>query len=169
VLEALAADGPYPEYADKLMLFGQFVGGWDIESKFFERGRGLVKEGRAEWLFAWVLEGRAIQDVLASPPREGREPGQTSKEYGSTLRAYDPKIDAWRITYVAPVYGATVSLIARPRGDEIWLEGRSPDNDLFRWTFSEITPNTFRWRGYASEDEGRNWFMGEEMSARRRA
>jgi len=168
MLEALVAAGPHPEYADKLMLFGQFVGAWDIESTFFERDRGLVKEGRAEWVFGWVLEGRVIQDVLVSPPREGREPGQTSKEYGSTLRAYDPRIDAWRVTYVAPVYGATVSLIARQHGDDISLEGRSPYNDVFRWTFSEITPESFRWRGYESSDEGQSWFLGEEMRARRR-
>ncbi len=169
MLDALAADGPFPDYADKLMLFGRFVGAWDIESQFFEPEKGLVKEGRAEWLFGWALEGRAVQDVLASPPRAGRQPGQASKEYGSTLRVYDPKIDAWRVTYIAPIYGATVNLIARAHDDEIWLEGRSPWNALFRWTFAEIAPDSFRWRGYESTDEGRSWFMGEEMRAHRRA
>jgi hypothetical protein len=167
MLEALRADGPFPNYADKLMLFGQFVGVWDIDARFFERDRGLVREGRAEWLFGWALEGRVVQDVLISPPRAGRKPGQTSKEYGSTIRAYDPEIDGWRVTFVAPVYGATVTLIARAQGNEIWLDGRAPNNDLFHWTFSEITPDSFRWRGHESSDEGRSWFMGEEMIARR--
>jgi len=168
MIEALAASKPFPDYADKLSLFGQFVGTWDIEGKFFDRDGNVIRKSSGEWLFGWVLEGRVIQDVLISPPRDGREQGQPSKEYGTTVRAYDPEIDGWRVTYVAPVYGATVNLIARQHGDEIWLEGRAPNNDLFRWTFSEITSDRFRWRGYESSDEGLTWFLGEEMIVRRR-
>jgi len=35
MIQALAADGPFHEYADKLMLFGRIVGGWDIEGRHF--------------------------------------------------------------------------------------------------------------------------------------
>jgi hypothetical protein len=168
-VEALTATGPFPDYADKLMLFGQLVGSWDIEGQFFDRDGEVTREWRGEWHFGWVLEGRVIQDVLISPPREGRSPEQASSEYGTTLRAYNPKIDGWRVTYVAPVHGGTVNLVAREHGDEIWLEGRAPNNDLYRWTFSEITQNRFRWRGYDSSDEGLTWFLGEEMIVRRRA
>ena len=107
-----------------------------------------------EWHFGWVLEGRVIQDVLITPSRDAREPGQPSKEYGMTIRAYDPKIDGWRVTFVAPISGATVNLIAREHDDEIWLEGRGPDNSLCRWTFSEMTDRRVRWQGFASADEG---------------
>jgi len=31
-----------------------------------------MKEQRGEWHFGWVLEGRAIQDVILAPPREER-------------------------------------------------------------------------------------------------
>jgi hypothetical protein len=61
-----------------------------------------------------------------------------------------------------------VNLIARPF-DEIVLEGRAPDNKLYRWIFSDITDQTFRWSGYESADEGRTWFMEEEIRGRRRA
>ena len=71
-----------------------------------------------------------------------------------TIRAYDPKIDGWRVTFVAPISGATVNLIAREHDDEIWLEGRGPDNSLCRWTFSEMTDRRVRWQGFASADEG---------------
>src|SRR5438094_877987 len=97
-----------------------------------------------------------------------RDVGQASHEYGTTLRAYDPKIDAWRVTFVAPVFGATVNLIAREHGNEIWLEGRAPDNSLCRWTFSEITSERVRWQGFSSSDEGLTWTREEEMILRRR-
>src|SRR5919198_6018065 len=150
MIERLQADGPDPEHADKLMLFGRFVGSWDITGRFLDHDGNVIKETTGEWHFGWVLEGRAIQDVLITPPRAGREPGHQSYECGTTIRAYDPRIDGWRVTYVAPVYGGTVNLIARAHGDEIWLEGRAPNNDLYRWTFSEITEEYFRWQGFDS-------------------
>src|SRR5919202_3646191 len=168
MIEALRADIPYPDHPDKLMLFGRLLGSWDIVGRFFDEEGNVTKESRGEWHFGWVLEGRAIQDVIITPPREGREAGQESREYGTTIRAYDPKIDGWRVTFVAPVYGATVNLIARERGDEIWLEGRSPENDLFRWTLSEFSENGVRWQGYVSKDVGRTWTRGEEIVLTRR-
>jgi hypothetical protein len=168
MIEALEANEPFPAHADELMLFGQLVGSWDVEVSFFDPEGNVIRERRGEWHFGWVLEGRVIQDVLISPPREGRDVGQASHEYGTTLRAYDPKIDAWRVTFIAPIFGATVNLIARERGDEIWLEGRAPDNSLCRWTFSEITSERVRWLGFSSSDEGLTWTREEEMILLRR-
>src|SRR5919204_3380669 len=168
MIEALQADGPHPDHADKLMLFGRLVGSWDIEGRFFDDDGNVVKESRGEWHFGWVLEGRVIQDVLITPPREGREPEAQSKAYDTAVRAYDPKIDAWRVTVVAPIYGAAVTLIAREHGDEIWLEGRSPDNNLIRWTFSEFSDRRVLWQGYVSKDEGLSWLRDEEIILHRR-
>ena len=170
MIEALAAAGPWADYADKLMLFGRLVGGWDIEGSYFNLEGQVTKEQRGEWHFDWVLEGRAIQDVILSPPREERrKTGAPADDYGMAIRFYDPRIDAWRVTALTPVFGVIVNLIARPVGDEIVLEGRAPDNKLYRWVFSDITDQTFRWSGYVSADEGRTWFMEEEIRGRRRA
>jgi hypothetical protein len=80
-----------------------------------------------------------------------RQPGEQSKAYDTAIRVYDPRIDGWRVTVVAPVSGATVNLIAREHGDQIWLEGRSPDNSLLRWTFSEFSGQRVRWQGFVSK------------------
>lgn len=169
MIDALTATGPLTEYADKLMLFGRLVGGWDIEGRFFNPEGQVTREQQGEWHFDWVLEGRAIQDVILTPPREERRKnGTPAREYGTTVRFYDPRIDAWRVTFVAPVFGAVVNLIARPVDDEIILEGRAPDNKFYRWIFSDITDHTFLWRGYVSADEGRTWFMDEEIRGHRR-
>jgi hypothetical protein len=170
MIEALAADGPFHEYADKLMLFGRLVGAWDIEGRHFSAEGQVTKEQRGEWHFDWVLEGRAIQDVILTPPRdERRRTGAPADDYGTAIRFYDPRIDAWRVTALTPVFGAIVNLIARPVGDEIVLEGRAPDNNFYRWIFSDITDQTFRWTGYISADEGHTWLMEEEIRGRRRA
>lgn len=169
MIEALAADGPFDEYADKLMLFGRLVGAWDIEGKYFDSEGQVTQERQGEWHFGWVLEGRAIQDVILTPPsEERRKTGAPAGDYGTAIRFYDPRIDAWRVTALTPVFGVVVNLIARPVGEEIVLEGQAPDNKLYRWVFSEITDRTFRWRGYESADEGRTWLLGEEIRGRRR-
>lgn len=170
MIETLTAAGPFPDYADKLMLFGRLVGGWDIEGRYFNSEGQVTQERQGEWHFGWVLEGRAIQDVILTPPREERrKTGAPAVDYGTAIRFYDSRIDAWRVTAITPVFGVIVNLIARPVGEEIVLEGRAPDNKLYRWIFSDITDHTFRWTGYESADEGRTWFMGEEIRARQRA
>ena len=166
--ELLAADGPFPEHAGKLMLFGRLVGSWGIDGVLVKPD-GTREEHRAEWHFGWALQGRAIQDVLISPPLdEQRRSGAPAFEYGTTIRFYDPRVDAWQITYVSPVAGGVHKLIGRPISDEIDLEGAGPDGTRERWTFLEISEETFRWRGELTEDDGRTWFQNEEMHARRR-
>jgi hypothetical protein len=94
MIEALAAEGPFNEYADKLMLFGRLVGGWNIEGRHFNPEGQVTKEQRGEWHFGWVLEGRAIQDVILTPPRRAPQNGETGT-IGTAIRFYDLR-DAWR-------------------------------------------------------------------------
>ena len=50
MLEALGADGPPPEFADKLRTFGQSVGAWDLECTEYELdGTSATETG--EWHF----------------------------------------------------------------------------------------------------------------------
>jgi hypothetical protein len=168
MIQTLRAEGPLSEHADKLALFGRLVGSWDIEGRFFDADGTVTGGSTGEWHFGWVLEGRVIQDVIISPPREGREQGQSSQEYGTTVRAYDAKIDGWRVSFIAPVRGVTVNLIAREHDDEIWLEGRGPDNRLLRWTFSEFSDERVRWQSFVSKDEGLRWVRDEEIVLHRR-
>src|SRR3989442_4408633 len=168
MIEALEADGPFPEHAERLMLFGRLVGSWDIEGRYFDEDGQIIRENTGEWHFGWILEGRVIQDVIISPSRDGREPGEPSKAYDTAIRAYDPGTDFWRVTVIAPIYGATVNLIAREHGDEIWLEGPGPDGRSVRWIFSEFTDERVRWQGFVSKDEGRTWVRDEEIVLHRR-
>jgi hypothetical protein len=169
MLDALRAAGPLPEYGDKMHAFGQLVGEWDIEDTHFEQDGTPRSMRRGEWLFGWVLQGRAIQDVILSPPRDHEGDGRPpTYEYGTTIRLYDAFIDAWHITFVAPVSRAVVQLVARVEGEEIVQTGTTPDGKLRRWVFSDISESSFLWRGYESADGGRSWFMEEEIRARRR-
>src|SRR3990172_8028389 len=111
MIELLDADGPDEKRAEGLMLFGRFVGSWDIEATYWDHEGNVIGERRGEWHFGWVLQGRAIQDVLISPTlEEQRRSGEVAREYGSSFRLYDPGTDTWRVTWFAPVSGTIVDL-----------------------------------------------------------
>jgi hypothetical protein len=167
VPEGLAASGPNSDYADKLMLFGQFVGDWEVDFTVYGSD-GSKQIEKAEWHFGWVLEGRAIQDVFIIPRRLDREESDwAKKDYGTCLRFYDPAIDAWRVVWVSPPHGEILNFIAAQAGDEIVLEGKDLDETPMRWIFSKITPNSFHWRRMFSTDCGATWHLHKEMTVRR--
>ncbi len=69
--EALQSSEPLPELADKLQLFGEFVGSWDARVVNYNPD-GSTQTVEAEWHFGWVFKGRAVQDVWIAPRRDLR-------------------------------------------------------------------------------------------------
>jgi len=96
-------------------------------------------------------------------PGEGRPP---SALHGSTIRFFDPTIDAWRSTWIEPINARVRRFIGRSVGPDIVLLSDEEDPQL-RWSFTEITPDSFTWRGETSLDGGESWTFDEEMVARR--
>jgi hypothetical protein len=168
-LDALGADGSAADRAGKMELYGHFVGSWDLDvTQIADDGSQRRRPG--EWHFGWALEGRAIQDVWIVPPRGAMRQGDAAanvNSYGTTLRIYDPGIDAWQIQWSDPVTRNFLHMIGRGQGDDIVQLGTRPDGKPIRWSFSEITPSSFRWRGEISDDDGASWRLNVEFLARR--
>jgi hypothetical protein len=165
--DALHAAGPGGRSAAELLLFGQFVGSWDIAWSGLDRA-GTPVTAQGELHVGWVLGGRAVQDVWIVPGRG--QPGEGEPPlafHGTTIRFYDPAIGAWRSTWVEPVNGRVRRFVGRPIGDEIVLVSDEDDPQL-RWRFTEITPDSFVWRGETSRDGGASWVLDEEMLITRR-
>ncbi len=168
-LAALGADGPSADRAGKMDLYGRFVGSWDLDvTRILDNG--TVRRRKGEWHFGWALEGRAIQDVWIVPPRGELRSGDAAanaNSYGTTLRVYDPDIDAWRIQWTDPVTRSFLQMIGRAEGAGIVQLGTRPDGQLLRWSFSEVTQDSFFWRGELSADHGASWRTNVEFTARR--
>ena len=155
-VDALHIDRPAPDRADKLGLYGWLVGRWDMDAVVY-REDGSKHTGRGEIHFGWVLEGRAIQDVWILP----------DIFYGTTLRVYDPGIDAWHILWSDPMRQVYRRQIGRARGNDIVQDGTDDAGAAVRWSFTEITPNSFHWLGERSPDGGATWQLQAEFFARR--
>jgi hypothetical protein len=89
--------------------------------------------------------------------------------YGTTLRVYDPDLDAWRVTWWNPVTRVETRLVGRRVGSQIVQTGADADGRLIRWVFVELLSDRFHWRGERSADGGQTWTTETEYFARRRA
>ena len=62
-----------------------------------------VRGIRGEIHFGWILEGRAVQDVWIMRSERTADLGTDYEHLGTTLRVWDPSIQASRITCINPV------------------------------------------------------------------
>ena len=164
---ALAATGRSPDVPPEMDLFGWFAGSWTLEVVAHDDAQNVIR-GTGEAHAAWVLEGRAVQDVFINPRQSDRRPDSPkfANWFGTTLRIYDPTIQAWRVNWFNPQDGVRCELVARRRGDRIVQEGHFADGTPIRWSFSEITDDSFLWRGERFEPDG-TWKLQVEFRARR--
>jgi hypothetical protein len=168
MLEALHAARPNAALADKLSLYGRFVGSWALDIEFYPLGAPSCR-AEGEWHFAWVLDGKAIQDVWIFPARRLRSgDGEPWHRYGSTFRWYDPTIDAWHITYFDPSRPSELRQLGRAVGNDIVQIGEDHRGLQRRWRFLEVTDRTFRWVGDVSWDKGASFTLEMQMQAQRR-
>lgn len=168
--QVLHASGPDRAHATELALYAWLVGQWALEVKTI-LDDGTTHRGSGEIHAGWVLQGRAIQDVWMIPRLRDRRPGieplpGAGNWYGTTLRIYDPGLDAWRILWSDPATNFFGQQIARAQGDDIVQVGPDPRGGSMRWIFSDIQPDSFHWTAERSQDD-RHWRREVDIHARR--
>ncbi len=161
---ALIATGPTPVRPQRMHLFGQLVGSWRAECRFLDEESGAWSEFGTDWIFAYTLGGRAVQDVLVAP--SATDPTRMESK-GTTVRVYDPVLGAWRVSWFGAVGGDFCTLVATGHRDGIRQDGTQTDGRPIRWNFSSITEDSFEWDGWVSDDEGRTWWLEQHIDATR--
>lgn len=156
LVRKLNSRGPAEKYRDKLMLFGQFVGDWDIVECRSLLDDGTWETTREELHWGWILDGRAVQDIWMTTDPE-------TWENGTTVRFYDSRIDAWQSVWISPGQEVVRKFIGRQIGNEIVLETTELQGKLMHWIFFDIARDSFKWRAVTSTDGGKTWVKIEEM------
>lgn len=175
LIDVLHADGPNAALAQKLQPYAFLPGRWHAEVLAHGESFGeTTHRGTCQIDAGWILDGRAIQDVWAIPdatPARHNAPQMpiAGNWFGTTLRVYDPNIDAWRITWLDPARNTFLSQIGRVEGKRIVQVGRGEDGRDWRWSFDDITAESFHWRGEFSADGGKSWTLVVEVLAKRAA
>lgn len=162
MITTLAASGPHPSLGDEARVFDWLVGAWDSEFTF-HNDDGTTRHASGEILFGWILDGRVLQDIWISYPKDaGKE-----RSIGTSLRYFDPEKKVWRVFFVNPVYGS-ITVQGGAEGDGIVLRGVDDEGAALRWSFTDIEADSFAWRGEKSRDGGTTWRLEEEHRMRRR-
>ncbi|MGA7326987.1 MAG: hypothetical protein WBX25_21485 [Rhodomicrobium sp.] len=89
---ALLAEAPATDHTEKLQLYAWLVGSWEMDV-MIHKADGAKQSLHGTVNAAWILDGRAIQDVFAVP----------GLFHGTSLRFYDPHIDAWQVFWIDPL------------------------------------------------------------------
>jgi hypothetical protein len=165
---ALVAASRAPEIPESADVYGWLVGSWQLDVVYYladVRSRAI----QGEMHCARVLEGRGIQDIWIMPQVADRTAkiDTIPNTYGTTLRVWEASIQAWRVTWVNPITGRRDELIGRRSHRDIVQLGTHADGTLIRWSFREITPDSFRWIGEALEPDGETWKLEAEFHAKR--
>jgi hypothetical protein len=160
-----------PADARAMDLYQFLPGDWNAEVRTYD-GDGTRHVGSAEIHAAWVLEGRAIQDVWMIPRLSERTANVpqlpvAGNWYGTTLRVYDPAQDAWRIFWIDPATQRFVTQTGRRSAEGVEQLGQYEDGSMSRWTFGDITERSFHWQGARSADGGKTWKLVVELFAKR--
>lgn len=162
--EALACTSKNIKIPDEDNLFGQFVGEWDFDW-IDHLDTSEERHIPGEWIFSWVLEGTAIQDVFICPSRKSRLiKAYPDAEYGTTIRIFNPGKQAWDVFYGCT--GEATRLEARREEDTIVLTEITTQK--MKWIFSEITEDSFHWSRSHWDVSTKTWITAAKLYATRR-
>ena len=164
MITALPAPGPHPSYGEQARLFDRFVGTWDANYAIHAVDASVTRF-TGEVIFGWIIDGRALQDIWITHPKDG---AANERSIGTTVRFYDTKSGMWRVVWVYPATGTITTLNGGAVGDRIVLRGQGSDGSLLRWSFNDIQANSFVWRGEISYNGGETWRLQGEYHMKRR-
>lgn len=165
MIRELQAVGPNPSLGAGAEALGRLVGSWDVEYGFISKD-GKVAHGSGEYTAAWVMDGRAVQDIWTVEPREGRK----DREIYTTLHYIDPKSGTWYATFIDPEHASVARFSGATAGDDrvVILTHDFGDGKDNRWSFNDIRPDSFVFRDEQSRDGGKAWRLVEEDHMTRR-
>lgn len=166
MIEQLVADLPHPALGDQSEVFAPFIGSWELDCVFIAPD-GKRTELSGDWHFGWIIGGRAVQDVIWLYPLGARPRNAVDLRGGTTLRLFDPKDRLWHVSYFAVASGIIIHLQGGAADSRVILHGRDVDGSALRWSFNDISADTFRWLGETSADDGKTWRVEQEMKLRR--
>jgi uncharacterized protein len=163
MIKALEAPSPHPSLGDQARVFDRIGGSWDCDYSF-HADDGTVRHSKGELLVGWILDGRAVQDLFITYPKDGEK----ERRIGTTIRFFDTALKQWRIVFISPQFNYVVTVQGGLEGDRIVLRGVDTDGAPIRWSFNDIKPDSFVWRGEKSRDGGKTWKLEEEHHMKRR-
>lgn len=119
--KALIATEKSHKIPDEYNYFELMIGEWDFEWVDNGGTDAVERHVQGEWIFSWILEGLAVQDVFICPSRQARiKDKQPDAAYGTTVRMFNPNTKTWDILYTE--LGAATRLEAKKEDDRSYWQ-----------------------------------------------
>lgn len=159
--------------AEGLQQYGQFVGRWRCAPAFLDAtGAWQEPPARPTWIWHWVLNGAAIQDVWIPDP----DHSPAGAAMGTNLRVYDAEADRWDMVWTTESLGGFQRFSARMIDGEVVMHGDIPAGQRpahrARITFHDIRADRFEWKYEAAApgegpDAEKTWQLFSTLSCQR--
>lgn len=85
-------------------------------------------------MFAWRLDGRAVQDLVIAPNHATKSDLAGDRSIGTTVRCFHPQSGEWHVVWFGATTGVVARLTGRAVNDEIWIEA---EDDGITWTLMQ--------------------------------
>ena len=141
-IQALLTNRRPQNHPNSLKLFAQFIGSWDWNGfDYLDDGTRISTRGK--WVFEWVLNGNAIQDVFIFEDPHNNTNKLSFIEYGTSIRFPIDDGKTWKVVWIGPMNKIVRTFDAKVSGTEIVLDGKNDKGDIVHWIFSKITEFQF--------------------------
>ncbi|HKJ17500.1 MAG TPA: hypothetical protein VJ984_09145 [Xanthomonadales bacterium] len=159
-----------PEAPEGVDQYGQLAGTWKCTPASRQPdGSMLESDFRPTWIWTYVLNGAAIQDIWIPDPAAPAGGGGM----GTNLRVYDAEQDAWEMVWTTESLGGFQKFSAKMTDGNMVMNGDLPAGafpaHMARITFHNIQPDHFDWKYEASAPgDGQNWQLQSTLTCERK-
>jgi len=152
----IEADAPHAEAPAPLSHFAPMIGRWVITDWSPNETGAWIEGSGADWDFAYVMDGWAVQDVWVKPGRATAVDDPSQRTIGTNVRLWDDANDRWKMSWIRTSAGEPQTWYAQSTAEEIVMTLTLPGQDAprRRITFYDMTGETFDWRMEAAGEDG---------------
>ncbi len=165
----LIVDAGNDQAPPEIVQFGQFEGSWSCKGfNPQEDGSWQANPWVSEWVWYYVLDGYAVQDVWI--PGEGAPPGAAT---GTNLRIYNREQERWHMVWTTHGQNEFDSFNAEFVDGVIVMHGEMPQRGqrnphLAQITFYNISVEHFDWKyEFSPLADGQNWTEAARLACER--
>jgi hypothetical protein len=162
---SLMSDGPSRLLKAENNWYLPFNGEWDVAYSLGKDDQERIMAG--EWVFSWINNGEALEDVLSIPFRWLKPPLGQSPIYSTTIRHFNTFRQSWEGFHIQ---NGQMFYFGAQRNQNKIIESYQVENGpIVAWIFEEIERESFKVIITQSDNNGSSYQQMGQIWAKRRA
>jgi hypothetical protein len=163
---SLVSSGPNKAIKPQDNWYSLMTGEWDV-AYIINSGTPDETLIAGEWLFTWINNGQAIQDVLSVPYQWQKSPANFTPLQVTTTRMLNAKRSTWEGFHIMNSSLVYFGVTKTPQ-NQIMEHYQTEDGQLIVWLYSDLSSTSFKVTISQSADKGATYTKVGEMWTKRR-